>query len=358
MDVVASLYAAAPAGPVKDKYSALLFRYATARAGEQNDPGLQTGLGEPKFNLDNSIFTGPWGRPQNDGPATAAVTLIEFSNAYLAAGGEISDIKNNIYDSTSNPNAPVQKDLQFVANNYSSTSFDLWEEEQADHFYTKMVQYRAMVMGSTFANTMGDSATAGTLDSAATAIANDLSQFWDPIRGIILYEYGPVTHNKYTYLDTAVLLGVIHGQAAGTTYDYTNDQVSPSRSLIWLLPFLVEPPACFNCFSYVHIAHILKSVISLTFVLGCTYPHFCFSLPLLRQRKRVHRIALTKLILGFKVLATCVRIAASFKQLYSIAATEKDSAGNTLAPPIGRYPEDTYNGVETTGEGNPWFLCT
>ena len=282
MDVVASLYAASPAGPLKDGYSSLLFRYAVARAQEQNDPDLQTGLGEPKFNLDNSIFTGPWGRPQNDGPATAAITLIEFSNAYLGAGEDLDTVKTQIYDSSLNPNAPVQKDLLFVANNYSSSSFDLWEEEEADHFYTKMVQHRAMVLGSAFATRMGDTQTASTLSAAATAISTDLGQFWDPVRGIILYEYGPVAHGKYTYEDTAVLLGIIHGYAGDGTFDYTNDQL----------------------------------------------------------------------------LSTAVHIAGAFKQLYQLGNTQTDSSGATLAPPIGRYPEDTYNGVETTGAGNPWYLCT
>ena len=32
--------------------------------------GLSTGgLAEPKFNVDETAFTGPWGRPQRDGPA-------------------------------------------------------------------------------------------------------------------------------------------------------------------------------------------------------------------------------------------------------------------------------------------------
>ena len=35
-----------------------------------------TGLGEPKFNVDETAFTGSWGRPQRDGPALRATTLI------------------------------------------------------------------------------------------------------------------------------------------------------------------------------------------------------------------------------------------------------------------------------------------
>lgn len=38
------------------------------------------GLGEPKFNVDESAYTGSWGRPQRDGPALRAIALIDFGN--------------------------------------------------------------------------------------------------------------------------------------------------------------------------------------------------------------------------------------------------------------------------------------
>jgi glucoamylase len=39
-----------------------------------------SGLGEPKFNVDMSAYTGSWGRPQRDGPALRAIILIDFGN--------------------------------------------------------------------------------------------------------------------------------------------------------------------------------------------------------------------------------------------------------------------------------------
>jgi hypothetical protein len=36
------------------------------------------GLGEPKFNIDETAYTGSWGRPQRDGPALRATALISF----------------------------------------------------------------------------------------------------------------------------------------------------------------------------------------------------------------------------------------------------------------------------------------
>ncbi|KAK3651509.1 hypothetical protein LTR56_005651 [Elasticomyces elasticus] len=226
MDVVQMLYSAATKTKAKTAYQDILFEYAYARATEQNDPGLQTGLGEPKMYLNNTIFTGPWGRPQNDGPATSAITLMEFANNYLANGGSIDTVKQKIYDSATYPaNAPVKKDLLFVASNWTSSSFDLWEEEASDHFYTRMVQRCALVMGAAFATKMGDSSTSARLSAAATALSATLSQFWDVNRAIILYEYGPVLAGKSSYLDIAVILGVIHGYAGDGVYSYTNEEV-------------------------------------------------------------------------------------------------------------------------------------
>ena len=210
---------------------------------------------------------------------------MEFSLAYLAVGaaGSRNMIIHNIYNSTANPNAPVMKDLLFVASNWSSPSFDLWEEEESDHFYTRMVQHRALVMGSAFAKKLGDSATASTLSTQASALAATLPQFWDSARNLILYEYGPVLHGKSSFKDTAVLLGLIHGYAGDGIFNYNNP----------------------------------------------------------------------------KVLASAYEIATSFIPVFPIAATHFDaSTGEPLGIPIGRYPEDTYDGVETTGKGNPWNLCT
>jgi glucoamylase len=48
--------------------------YIAAQANLQTVPNLSGdlstgGLGEPKFNIDGTAFTGSWGRPQRDGPA-------------------------------------------------------------------------------------------------------------------------------------------------------------------------------------------------------------------------------------------------------------------------------------------------
>lgn len=184
---------------------------------------------EPKFYLNNTLFTGPWGRPQNDGPATAAITLIEFATDYLSKGGNMTIVRQKIYDSATYPaQAPVLKDLLFVASNWSSPSYDLWEEEESHHFYTRLVQRRALVQGAAFATKLGDTSTSSTLSTAANALTATLSQFWDVNRDLILYEYGPVLHGKTSFKDVAVVLAIIHGYAGDGVYGYTNDEVLAS----------------------------------------------------------------------------------------------------------------------------------
>lgn len=280
-DVVNKMYKATTDAQLRATYEALLFQYAQARAQEQTDLDQQTGLGEPKFNLDNSVFTGPWGRPQNDGPATTALALMDFANAYIASGGSIDVVKSTLYDTDTNSAAPIKLDLMYVLQNWNDTSFDLWEEGRSTFFYTQLVQRKAILQGAAFATLMDDSDTSDMLSAAASSITSALSGYWDPARQFIAYEIGPVFNNKVSSIDTAVLLGIIHGYNDDELFSFTNDQV----------------------------------------------------------------------------LSSTLFIVTSFLPVFEIAGVTTDQDGNVLGIPVGRYPEDVYDGYGQSA-GNPWFLCT
>ena len=135
-------------------------------------------------------------------------------------------MREKIYDTTAHPAAaPVQRDLLFVASNWTSPSFDIWEEESGDHFYNRLVQRRALVVGSSFASRMGDQQTSKILKTAADALSGTIGSFWDVQRNLIVYENGPVLYNKTSYIDVAVVLGVLHGYAGDGIFGYTDDKV-------------------------------------------------------------------------------------------------------------------------------------
>lgn len=58
-----------------------------------------------------------------------------------------------------------------------------------------------------------------------------------------------------------------------------------------------------------------------------------------------------------RILATAAHLKTAFANAFAINATGFDAAGNAIAPAIGRYPEDRYDGIGVS-IGHPWFLTT
>lgn len=54
------------------------------------------GLGEAKYTVDGARFNGAWGRPQRDGPALRAITLITYSR-WLVENGQQDKAKDIIW---------------------------------------------------------------------------------------------------------------------------------------------------------------------------------------------------------------------------------------------------------------------
>ncbi|KAI8331494.1 Six-hairpin glycosidase-like protein [Chlamydoabsidia padenii] len=128
-------------------------------------------LGEPKFNADGSTFTGDWGRPQNDGPAERAITMILFANI-LRKQQDHDDYIN----STLKPS--IYLDLDYVVKTWETPCFDLWEEVNGIHFFTLMVMRRGLLDGSTFSLDQGDMTRAHQYRHTARQIEHRLNMFW------------------------------------------------------------------------------------------------------------------------------------------------------------------------------------
>ncbi|KAK6525232.1 hypothetical protein TWF694_005378 [Orbilia ellipsospora] len=229
------------------------------------------GLGEPKFKVDNTAYTDSWGRPQRDGPALRASTLMRFATKYLSTDGNY--VRSKLYDSAPQGQSQtiIKADLDYVVSSWSQSSFDLWEEIQGQHYFTIIVSYRAMVEGAQFAKLMGDNVAADMYSNTANSMVDTIKGFWQADKGYIVE-----THNIQgrSGLDCGVLLGALRA------------------------PYIFVP--------------------------GST-----------------------------EVLATTEAMIAAFEGMYPI---NKNDGGPGVG--IGRYPEDTYDGVSTSSKGNPWFICT
>ena len=154
------------------------------------------GLGEPKYNIDITAFTGSWGRPQRDGPALRATTLIAYGK-YLVANGKSSTASSILWPIISN-------DLSYVMGNWNQTGFDLWEEVDGSSFFTIAVQHRALVEGASFASSIGQSCPGCT--NQAPQVLCFLQNFWN---GQFITANINVNNGR-TGKDTNTILGSIH----------------------------------------------------------------------------------------------------------------------------------------------------
>ena len=241
-------------------------------------PNLIAGLGEPKFNFDGSAFQGPWGRPQTDGPALRSISFIYFVNRILKDNWpNQSKILAKLYDATTPSHSLIKTDLEYIAHNWRISSFDLWEESYGAHFFTLMVQRRAMIEGSKLAQKLGDPGAAQYYMQQANQIAQTLQAFWNPgvnyVMSSINVQSGP---RKPSLIDSSVLLAALYGDIGDGYYAPYDD----------------------------------------------------------------------------RVLASLQAMREVFQKIYPI--NQNPNFGIAL----GRYPEDTYDGVKTNSVGNPWFIAS
>ncbi|KAI5777029.1 Six-hairpin glycosidase-like protein [Geopyxis carbonaria] len=166
------------------------------------------GIGEPKFKVDGSAFTGSWGRPQTDGPAIRATVLIKYANMLLDAGsGSNSYVTTTLYDSKFPTNSVIKSDLEYVSNYWTQNGFDLWEEVSGQHFFTLMVQHRALVEGAELATRLGDTGAATYYTQQAAAIKAKLPSFWNSSKGFLVSTLSSSRSGQ----DCGTLLGALHG---------------------------------------------------------------------------------------------------------------------------------------------------
>ena len=266
------------AGNSRPSLQSWMTAHLSLNLGFQAIPNLMTGDGEPKFNVDGSAFQGPWGRPQTDGPALRAISFIYFLNIVLKENWSNRDqIVSHLYDSKLPTQSLIKTDLEYVAHHWNQNSFDLWEEALGSHFFTLVVQRRAMVDGAKLAQSFGDNGAAQFYSQQAQQIGQVLQSFWNSSGNYVVttinMQSGP---RKVSLLDSSVLLAALYGDVGDGFYAPYDD----------------------------------------------------------------------------RILATLEVLKEVFRKEYPI------NQNPNLGVAIGRYPEDTYDGVSTNGTGNAWFIAS
>lgn len=184
--------------------------------------GKTSNFGEPIFEVDGRVFAGPWGRPQNDGPALRALALIEWAEFAMASGDPAlaADVDKFLYRAEIPAKTLIKADLEYVATHWQESSFDLWEEVKGDHFFTRMVQYKALLKGSELANKKKDPFAAVYYSNVAEKIRQSLEYHLTNSESIVpTLNFVEGVNYKASQIDIAVLLGVLRGSNAAFPLD-------------------------------------------------------------------------------------------------------------------------------------------
>jgi glucoamylase len=154
---------------------------------------------DTRVNPDGTIDISKWCRPQHDGPplrALAVLRWLERAEVDVATQAEAADL--------------VTADLAFTRERWRAPSFDIWEEDSGQHYYTLCVSAAALLSGADWFDQRGAELQAKACRMEAESIRQRLEEFWLPSAGFfrsrVLASGIPSTKE----LDIATLLAAIH----------------------------------------------------------------------------------------------------------------------------------------------------
>ena len=156
---------------------------------------------ETRVNPDGTLDITDWPRPQHDGPALRALTLMRWG-----ADGEAATL--------------LRRDLGFVLGHARKPCFDIWEEEIGLHAYTLRVSAAALDEGATWLIAGGETLEADRCRIEAAAIEFLLDEFW-------MEEQAHIRSRRVEggapekLLDIAVILAANHARVTGERYSAT-----------------------------------------------------------------------------------------------------------------------------------------
>jgi glucoamylase len=156
---------------------------------------------ETRVNPDGSLDITDWPRPQHDGPALRALTVMRWG-----AEGDAATL--------------VRHDLAFVLSHARRPCFDIWEEEFGLHAYTLRVSAAALKEGSAWFAARGEPADAERCGAEAALLEAMLDDFW-------MEEMAHIRSRKVEggapekLLDCAVILAANHAGMTGERYAAT-----------------------------------------------------------------------------------------------------------------------------------------
>jgi glucoamylase len=162
---------------------------------------------DTRVNPDGTLDISRWARPQHDGPPLRAVAVLRWLRRLRAEQGRANETVSA--GMLADAEGLLRIDLAFTATHWREPSFDIWEEELGDHYFTLRVCAAALNIGAEWLRAAGETTEATELLTEAQAISAALDRFWLEDAGYYRSRIMPPGAASSKMLDVAVILSAV-----------------------------------------------------------------------------------------------------------------------------------------------------
>ncbi|HXS20015.1 MAG TPA: glycoside hydrolase family 15 protein [Steroidobacteraceae bacterium] len=177
--------------------------------------------GETRVNADGTLDISNWGRPQNDGPALRALTVLRWMRTVSLDSDLLAAC-----------DALLRDDLRFTRHHSREPCYDIWEEERGLHYFTLLVSAQALEDGAGWLDTRGEQGQARDCRAASQEIRQTLDGYWLADRGYYrsrLLESGEASAKE---LDIAVVLAVLQASDEYATHSVCDPRIHATLGVL------------------------------------------------------------------------------------------------------------------------------
>jgi glucoamylase len=164
-------------------------------------------VAETRVNPDGTLDISSWTRPQHDGAPLRALAVLRWVQAHSFDAGLRSLVSRL-----------VRSDLAFTFAHWREPSFDIWEEESGQHYYTLCVSAAALREGADWLDGVGETVLARTYRTEAEVIHHALDSYWLPEERHYRSRVLASGQRSMKELDIAIILAAIHALGDGSTH--------------------------------------------------------------------------------------------------------------------------------------------
>ncbi len=157
-------------------------------------------VAETRVNADGTLDISKWARPQHDGAALRALTLLRW-HPHVHADEPRAQALAQL----------LRHDLSFVLAHWSEPAFDMWEEQRGLHYHTLAVSAAALAAGADWHEGAGNAAAAQACRVAVRQIRERLDAFWLADAGFYASHQSSGGADARQMLDISVVFAAIHG---------------------------------------------------------------------------------------------------------------------------------------------------